>query len=138
LRKNFSQKGVENLNDINIALASAFRKLDKIPSEPRRACIEIISDVLLQHHAVHTRRWLNALIPELRSNDFTTLAVIDPQMHPPQEFHAIMNLFGGEINIYEKETEGGPRKCLKIKKLANQKYLESELPLKREEPQKRN
>jgi len=134
----FKLKGVENLNDINIALASAFRKLDKIPSEPRRACIEIISDVLLQHHAVHTRRWLNALIPELRSNDFTTLAVIDPQMHPPQEFHAIMNLFGGEINIYEKETEGGPRKCLKIKKLANQKYLESELPLKREEPQKRN
>ena len=131
----FKLKGVENLNDINIALASAFRKLDKIPSEPRRACIEIISDVLLQHHAVHTRRWLNALIPELRSNGFTTLAVIDPQMHPPQEFHAIMNLFGGEINIYEKDTAEGLQRFLKIKKMTNQKYSKSELSLQEEKPQ---
>lgn len=46
----FKLKGVENLTDINIALTSAFRRLNMLVSSPRRACIEIISDVLLQHH----------------------------------------------------------------------------------------
>jgi len=132
----FKLKGVENLNDISIALTSAIRNLDISLKGPRRACIEIISDVLLQHHAVQTRRWLSALIPELRSKGFTTLAVIDPQMHPPQESHAILNLFEGEISIYERETEKGLEKFLKIKKMTNQKYLENELPLRKEELQR--
>jgi len=130
-----SSSRVENLTDINIALTSAFRRLNKSLKGPRRACIEIVSDVLLQHHTVQTRRWLNALIPELKSKGFTTLAVIDPQIHSPQEFHAIVNLFEGEINIYEKETEKGLQKFLKIKRMYNQRYLESELPLKREKLQ---
>ncbi|MFB0514666.1 MAG: CBS domain-containing protein [Candidatus Bathyarchaeia archaeon] len=128
----FKLKGVENLTDISIALASAFRRLDTSISNPRRACIEIVSDVLLQHHAVSTRRWLTRLIPELRSKGFTTLAVMDPQMHPPREVRAILGLFEGEISIYEKETIKGPKKYLKIKKMTNQKYLENELPLRKE------
>jgi len=131
----FKLKGVENLNDINIALTSAFRKLDKSSKGTRRICIEIISDVLLQYHTVQTRRWLNALIPELKSKGFTTLAAIDPRIHPPQEFHAIVNLFEGEINIYEKETEKGLGKFLKIKKMTSQKYSKSELPLQEEKLQ---
>jgi len=131
----FKLKGVENLNDINIALSSAFRKLDKIPKKTRRICIEIVSDVLLQYHTVQTRRWLNALIPKLKSKGFTTLAVMDPRIHSPQEFHAIVNLFEGEINIYEKETEKGLEKFLKIKKMINQKYRENELRLEKEKLQ---
>jgi len=128
----YKLKGVENLTDISIALTSAFRRLDDSFSVPRRACIEIISDVLLQHHAVHTRRWLNGLIPDLRSKSFTTLAVINAQMHPPEEVQAILGLFEGEINIYEKETEKGLEKFLRVKKMSNQRYLESELPLRKE------
>jgi hypothetical protein len=90
----------------------------------------IVSDVLLQHHAVQTRRWLNALIPELKSAGFTILAVIDPQIHASEEVQAIVGLFEGEINIHEKETKKGLEKYLKIKKMSNQKYLDSELPLK--------
>jgi len=128
----FKLKGVENLTDISIALNSAFRKLDASLREPRRACIEIISDVLLQHHAVHTRRWLTALIPDLRSRGFTTLAVVNPQMHPQQEVQAILGLFEGEISIYEKETKRGLEKSLKVKKMYNQRYLESELSLRKD------
>jgi len=120
----FKLKGVENLTDINIALASVFRRLNKSPT-PRRACIEIVSDVLLQHHAVSTRRWLNAFIPKLKSKGFTTLAVLNHQMHPSEEVQAILDLFEGEINLYEKETE----KFLKIKKMYNQKYSKNELRL---------
>ena len=128
----FKLKGVENLTDIGIALASAFRRLDTSSKAPKRACIEIVSDILLQHHAVQTRKWLNALIPELKSKGFTTLAVMERDMHSPQEVHAILGLFEGEINIYEKKTRKGSGKFLKIEKMYHQRYLESELPLRKE------
>jgi hypothetical protein len=72
----------------------------------------------------------------LRSAGFTTLAVIDPQMHPLDELHAIIGLFEGEINLYEKETEKGSEKFLKIRKMPNQRYLKDELLLKAEDLQK--
>jgi predicted ATPase/KaiC/GvpD/RAD55 family RecA-like ATPase len=125
----FKLKGVENLTEINIALTSAIHKLDTSQKGPRRACMEIVSDALLQHHAVQTRKWLTALTTELTSTGFTILAVVDPQMHPPEELHAILGLFEGEINICEKETEKGSEKFLKIKRMSNQKYLENELLL---------
>jgi len=125
-------KGVENLTEINIALTSAFRRLDTLLKVPRRACVEIVSDVLLQHHAVHTRRWLTGLIPDLKSRGFTSLAVMNPHMHSPQEVHAVLGLFEGEINIFEKETEKGSEKFLKIRKMYNQRYLESKMPLRKE------
>jgi adenylate cyclase len=132
----FKLKGVENLTEVSIALTSAIHKLDSLQKGPRRICIDLVSDVLLQHHAVQTRRWLAALIPELKSAGFSTLAVVDPRVHPSEELYAILGLFEGEINIYEKETEKGLQKFLKIKKMSNQKYLDSELLLRREDLQK--
>ena len=131
----FKSKGVENLTDISIALSKAFRRLDTSISSPRRACIEIISDVLLQHHAVQTRRWLTDIITGLKSKGFTTLGVMNPQMHSPQEVQTILDLFEGEINIYEKETRKGLERFLKIKKMHYQKYSKSELLLQEEKPQ---
>jgi KaiC/GvpD/RAD55 family RecA-like ATPase len=123
----FKLKGVENLTDISIALTSAIRKLDPMQKGPRRTCISLVSDVLLQHHAVQTRRWLTALMAELKLNGFTTLVTINPQMHPPQELEAILDLFEGEISIYEK----GAEQFLRIKRMSDQKYLEDELLLKK-------
>lgn len=124
----YKLKGVENLTDISIALSSALRKLPKPPKGPRRACIEIISDILLQHHAVKTRRWLNALIPELKSNGFTTIAVMDPGMHPPQEVRAVLDLFEGEIDIFEENSQT----FLRIKRINYQRYRDEPLLLNRE------
>ena len=128
-------KGVEDLSGISMALTSAFRRLDASLKGPRRICIEIIPDVLLQHQAVQTRRWLTQLIPELKWNEFTTLAMLDPEMHSRQEVLAILDLFEGEISIYDKVTEKGLKKFLKIRRMYNQKYLESELPLQKEKLQ---
>jgi len=127
----FRLTGVENLTDINIALTSAFRGLDKLPSQ-RRICLELVSDVLLQHHAVRARRWLSALIPELKSKAFTTLAVIDPEMHSQQEVRAVQDLFEGEINLWEKNSEDGFKRYLRIRKMRNQRYSEKELLLRKE------
>jgi predicted ATPase/KaiC/GvpD/RAD55 family RecA-like ATPase len=129
----FKLKGVENLTDVSMALTSAIRKLDPLLKGPRRICLGLVSDVLLQHHGVQTRRWLTSLLTELKSTGFTTLAVIDPQMHPSEELHAILGLFEGDININEKETDKSLRKYLRIKKMGNRRYLEEELPLKKEQ-----
>jgi len=58
--------------------------------------------------------------------------VVDPQMHPSEELHAILGLFDGEIDIYEK----GAEQFLKIKRMTNQRYLKDELLLKEEDLQK--
>jgi KaiC/GvpD/RAD55 family RecA-like ATPase len=135
--KTVKLKGVENLTDISIALSSAISRLEPSLKGPKRICIDLLSDVLLQHHAVQTRRWLTSLITELKSNGFTALAVIDPRIHPSEELYAILGLFDGEISLHEKQTDKGTGKYLKINRMNKQEYLESELPLKREDSQKR-
>jgi uncharacterized repeat protein (TIGR01451 family) len=127
----FRLGGVENLTEMNIALESAFRRLGTSKNGPKRACLDIVSDVLLTHHAMQTRRWLTGLIPELRSNGFTTLVVLNPHMHAPEETHAVLDLFDGEVNVYEKEEQKDVTKYLRIKRMHNQVYLESELPLRK-------
>ena len=126
----FKLKGVENLTEIDITLTRALRTLDSGVGGPKRACIEIISDVLLQHRAVVTRKWLIALLQDLKARGFTTLAVVDPKMHPPEETHAIISLFDGEIEI----SENASAKTLRVKKLANQRYVEDEIPITKEKP----
>jgi KaiC/GvpD/RAD55 family RecA-like ATPase len=127
----FKLKGVENLNDISIALTSTIHKLDPSLKGPRRICISLVSDVLLQHHAVQTRRWLSSIITELKSTEFTTLATINPQIHSPQELQAVLDIFDGEIDIYEKEIEEDVEKFLKVRRMVNQRYLEQELVLRK-------
>jgi KaiC/GvpD/RAD55 family RecA-like ATPase len=128
----FKLKGVENLTEIDIALTSALRRLEESPKDSRRACIEIVSDVLLQHHAVSTRRWLTALIPKFESRGFTTLAVLNPHMHSSQEVEAILDLFDGEIQLYRRKTEKGFRRFLRIEKLYNRNYVEEEIFLRKD------
>jgi hypothetical protein len=87
---------------------------------------------LLQHHAVVTRKWLSGILTDLRAKGFTTLAVINPHMHPQEEVQAILGLFEGEIRITERETERGLEKILRIRKLYNQRYVDTEFILTKE------
>ncbi len=128
----FLLKGVENLTNISIALTAAIRKIDPVSKSLRRICLSLVSDVLLQHGPVQTRKWLTELLTQLRSANFTTLAVIDPQMHPSEHLHAILGLFEGEVNIREAETDKGLTRFLKIKRMSNQKYLKDEVRLTEE------
>jgi hypothetical protein len=128
----YKLKGIDNLTEIDIALIKYFRTLNPNQVGSKRACIDIVSDVLLQHHAVTTRKWLNGFIISLKSKGFTTLAVIDPSIHPTEELQAILGLFDGEIRITEKESVTGVEKIMKIRRLYNQKYSENEVALTQE------
>ena len=128
----FKLKGVESLTEIDIAITKALRTLTPSATDGKRICIEIVSDVLLQHHALITRKWLSSLLAKLKAKGFTTLAVIDPQMHPMEESRAIISLFDGEIHVSEKETPEGIKQTLRVRKLINQKYSDKEIALSKE------
>jgi len=128
----FKLKGVENLTELDIALTKAFRTLDPEATGSRRFCIDIISDVLLQHRTLVTRKWLSSLLPILKLEGFTVLAIVNPQMHPPEEVQAMLGLFDGEIRVTERETVKGGEKALRVRKLSGQKYRDEELILSRE------
>ena len=125
----FVLNGVENLTEINIALTKAFRKTEFPRKGPRRICLNIISDVLLAHGPVLTRKWLSELIVALKSEEFTILAVVNPQMHSSEDVNSILGLFDGEISITERETVREFRSFLKIKRMSSQKYLKNEIEL---------
>jgi KaiC/GvpD/RAD55 family RecA-like ATPase len=124
-------KGIENLTDIDIAVVRNLRILNPTQTGPKRACIKLISDALLQHHAIITRKWLSGLLQDLKSKGFTTFGVVDPKMHSSEEVQAILSLFEGEIRIQERETDQGVENNLRIRKMYNQKYMESEILLTR-------
>jgi KaiC/GvpD/RAD55 family RecA-like ATPase len=128
----FKLKGVESLTEIDIALAKAIRLLNPSATTERRIYLDVLSDVLLQHHAVVTRKWLGALLPNLKSQGFTILATINPGMHLQEEVQAMLGLFQGEINIFEKESATGLQIILRVSKLLNQKHSEKEIILPKE------
>jgi hypothetical protein len=123
------EKGVLNLTDINIAISKAFRSIKDSTNNQRRICINLVSDILLQHNTVTTKKWLTGLIAEMKSQGFSTLAVMNPLMHSPQDVQAILGLFDGEITLEERKTSRGSQKILKIDRLYNQKYLPTELTI---------
>ncbi len=128
----FKLKNIDNLTDINIMLTSAFRKTEMSPRIPKRAYVEILSDILLQHGAVRTRKWLTGILATLKSEGFTSLMLLNPQMHSAEEVEAVLDPFEGEIDIYQRKTNGMTQKCLRIKRMLNQRYLENEMPLMKE------
>ena len=128
----FKLKGVENLTEIDITLNKVFRNIETSKPAPKRACIDIISDILLQHHSVTTRKWLSGVLADLRTKGFTTLVTINPKMHSPEEVQAILGLFEGEIDVSERETTKGLQHILRIRKLRDQKFLTNELIINKE------
>lgn len=125
----FTINGVGTLSNISIALTKAFRLIDIKSNKPKRICIDILSDVLLQHKAVVTRKWISGLVSDLKSKGFTIIGVLNDLMHPQDQVHAILGIFDGEIKIYEKESKEGIENILRIKRLYNKKYSREELKL---------
>ena len=69
-------KGIDSLTDVNLQIVEV---LDSV--EPNYVVLDILSDVLLRHKALQTRRWLTELLERFRSRNITTLAVLNPYMH---------------------------------------------------------
>ncbi len=90
-------KNLDNLTELSIQISGAVGV-----SQPERIVLGMLSDALLRHKALQTRKWLSELLSKLRSRGITTLALINPSMHPREEMEAILDLFDGNLEISEK------------------------------------
>jgi len=117
-----------DINNLNMALARESRNL-QTQQIPKRMCVEIVSDVLLEYGVTTTRKWVSELLTDLGSKGFTILAVLDPSMHPADHANAIINLFDGEISVYQTEDPLECKKSLRVKKLRNQDYIKNPICL---------
>jgi len=117
-------KGIDNLTELNFQITETIGSV-----QPNRVVIEILSDILLRHKALQTRKWLNEFLEKLRSRSITTLAVLNPYMHAGEEVQAVVDLFDGNLEIIEKDVEGTLGKFLRVKWMHGIEVAEKELPL---------
>lgn len=128
-------KGVDRLTELSMALTSLLNTIsaDADETRPRRLVLSIISDMLLSSQAVNTRKWLTETITKFKVKNFTILALLNPYMHSKEEAHAIVDLFDGQIDLYEKDVGGIPKICMRVKRLSNSRYSSKEVELTRED-----
>jgi hypothetical protein len=119
--------GKTDLTNLSIALLRAYRNVEH--SSNKRVCINIVSDVLVVYGVKTTREWIAELTTDLISKDFTVLAVINPLMHTSEELNSILDLFDGEISLYETKDPMECKKSLRVKKLRNQDYIKNPICL---------
>lgn len=125
----FKISGVQNLNDINISFTKAVATLAEARSN-RIIIIDLLSDVLLEHQAVTTRKWLDGFMGKRKSEGFTVLAALNPLISTKQESQIIVDLFDGVVEIYEQSGERA-RRFLIVRKMYGRDYLETELMLEK-------
>jgi adenylate cyclase len=113
-------KGIENLTDLNLQINETLGAM-----QPKRLALEILSDVLLRHKALQTRKWLNELLERLRSKGITALAILNPYMHTAEETQALVDMFDESIEVFEREG----RKCLRINWTHGIEVSQREFPL---------
>lgn len=128
-------RGVERLTELSVALTSLINNISKNieESKPKRVVIDIISDTLLSNQSVNTRKWLRETITKFKQKNCTILATLNPHMHTKEEAQSLLDLFDGQIDLYEKEINGEPKMCMRIKRLSNSQYSTKECNLIRED-----
>ena len=113
-------KGIENLTDLNLRISEVVNSV-----APKRVVLDILSDILLRHKALQTRKWLAEFLERLRSKYITALAVVNPRMHADEEVQAVVGLFDGSLEIVEEEG----KKSLRVNWMHGIDVTEKQLPL---------
>jgi len=121
-------QGLQNLSDLNISFTKAVEILPKT-TPGKLIIIDLLSDILLQHKALMTRKWLDGFIGKRKTEGFTIIGVLNPLISTQQDTQTIMDLFDGIIEIYERELKERARRFLIVKKMYGRKYVDTELML---------
>jgi hypothetical protein len=127
----FKISGVENLSDLNISLGKAMEPLMNEATK-RLLVLDLISDALLEHKGLTTRKWLNDFIVKRKADGFTILGFFNPNIVWKADAQAIIDLFDGVIEVFEKGLRERARRFLIIKRMYGRKYAEKEIMLDKE------
>ena len=115
-------KTLDSLTQLNIEYDNAVKTCI---SKPAVLCLEILDDMLLEHH-YSTRRWLMDILGRSKTNQMTCLAALNPAMHPAEESQAVLETFDGHLDLYEAEIQVRP-KMIRVRKLGGRKFIDNEL-----------
>ncbi len=116
--------GIQNLTGLNIELV---RLVKDHAGSGGRVCLDILSDVMLSHKLLTTRKWVTDLLPRLVNWEFTVLGVFNPGLQSTEEVQGLVELFNGYVEIFEKDYAGRARKLAVVRKMADLRYNENEL-----------
>ena len=116
--------GVQNLTSLNIELVKVIK--DHAGSGAR-IILDVMSEMLLSHKLLTTRKWAGDILPRLEGWSFTTLGVFNPGLHTPEDVQGLVELFNGYVEIFEKDYAGKARRLIAVRKMANVQYNENEL-----------
>lgn len=118
----------ENFNDANISLALALKDvIAKEKATKRIMIIDILSDLLLRHKSILTRRWLTDFVGKRKAEGFTIIATLNPLTTTKEETQSIIDFFDGVIEIFEKPLAERTRRFLIIRKMYGQRYSDGEV-----------
>lgn len=120
----FVGKGLDNLTELSLDISDAVNK-----THPKRVAIDIVSDLLLRHGALQTRKWLSEQNSKLRSKGITTLAVLNTGMHTQADTTAITGIFDGNLEVIETVAENEPTKIIRVKWMHGTDIHERDIPL---------
>jgi KaiC/GvpD/RAD55 family RecA-like ATPase len=126
--KIFKIHGLQNLSDLNISFTKAVEELPKAVSS-KLIIVDLLSDVLLEHKALTTRKWLDGFIGKRKAEGFTIIGVLNPLISMQQDVQTLMDLFDGIIEIYERELKERSRRFLVVKKMYGRRYSDTEVML---------
>ena len=126
----FKISGVQNLNDVNISFTKAAATLTEANST-KIIVIDLLSDVLLEHQGLTTRKWLDDFIGKRKAEGFTIIGTLNPLIASKQESQIVIDLFDGVIEIYEKQIRERAHRFLIIRKMYGRDYMENELMLEK-------
>jgi KaiC/GvpD/RAD55 family RecA-like ATPase len=122
---------VGNLVEFNISLNQALGKRAK-ESKTNVIVVDILSDVILRHRGLVSRKWFSEFTGKRKAQGFTIFGTINPLIALKEDMDRVVDLFDGVIEIYEKQdSEGRLRRFLTVKKMYAQKYSETELIIDR-------
>jgi len=113
--------GVENLNDVNISLSKAMEPL-LVNTVKKILILDLLSDILLEHKALTTRKWLDEFVAKRKIEGFTVIATLNPLMVSNQERQTVIDLFDGVIEIYEKGVLERSKRYVLVRKMYGRKY----------------
>lgn len=118
------QTGVQNLTGLNIELVKVVKDH---ANSGARIILDVLSEIVLAHKLLTTRKWITDILPRLENWSFTTLGVFNPSLHTTEDAQGLAELFGGYVEIFEKDYGGRTRKLVAVRKMTNLQYNENEL-----------
>jgi archaellum biogenesis ATPase FlaH len=119
---------LENLDDLNRHFDYAFQGLPK-NALGRLTVFDFLSDVLREHKTLTTTKWLEEFIAKRKGEGFTVLGVLDPRVSSDEEMYAVMHLFDGVMEVYEKGAGEDAHRYLIVTRMYGRKFAESEFVL---------